>query len=167
MKRVTLFLAACLLMLSTTLSASAETTRQNIEVTAKRTSATETPATFSVDISWTDMTFTYTQKETNTWNPATHSYKTKTKGAWDKKTAQITVTNHSNVDVQVRIVFSSIDGTGVSGSVSNGTKTLAAGTPGDYEGADTMTATLTIRGTPNETVTEEGTVIGTVKITLK
>ena len=76
MKRVALFLAACLLTLSTVLSASAETTRQNIEVTAKRTSATETPATFSVDISWTDMTFTYTQKETNTWNPATHSYKT-------------------------------------------------------------------------------------------
>jgi hypothetical protein len=71
------------------------------------------------------------------------------------------------VDVQVRIVFASIDGTGVSGSVSNVTKTLAVGTPGDYEGADTMTATLTIRGTPNETVTEEGTVIGTVKITLK
>lgn len=167
MKKFLLFPLAWLLVLSTALSASAETTRQNIDVTAKRTSASETPATFSVDISWTDMTFTYTQRETNTWNPSTHSYKTKTKGAWDKKTANITVTNHSNVDVKVRIVFSPVEGTGVSGSVSNGTATLAAGKPGDYAGADTMTATLTIRGTPNETVTEEGTVIGTVKITLK
>ena len=159
-----------ILLLVSCLTISAAATGQNsqsIDVTAKYTTESVAPATYSVDISWTDMTFTYTDTQTHIWNPSDHSYKTTSRGSWDKTKAAITVTNHSNVDVRVKITFEPVDGTGVTGVLKNASRKLKAGEPGNYDGADSMTATLTIKGTPTELVTASGTKIGNIVVSIQ
>ena len=139
---------------------------KEIDVTAKYSSSTNTPNVYSVDIDWSSMTFTYTQKDTKTWNASNHSYDTTTEGEWDKTTATVTVTNHSNVSVNASVEYTAVAGTGVTGTMSNGSATLNAGEEGNYDGADSVTATLTIEGPPNSTVTSDGVTIGTIKVTI-
>ena len=74
---------------------------QSINVIAKRTDTTENNVVYSVDMKWDDMTFTYHEKSTRVWNPTDHTYSEKIIGGWDKNTADILVTNHSNADVKV------------------------------------------------------------------
>lgn len=140
---------------------------REIDVNAKYKTVSKAPAIYSVDLAWSDMTFTYTQEETLTWNAKDHSYKSKSSGKWDKTKGTITVTNHSNVDVQVTITYTPLEDTGITGTLRNGSRKLKAGKEGDYEGADSMTATLTIKGTPTEAVTEKKTKIGSLKITIR
>ena len=73
---------------------------QSINVIAKRTDTTENNVVYSVDMKWDDMTFTYHEKSTRVWNPTDHTYSEKIIGGWDKNTADILVTNHSNADVE-------------------------------------------------------------------
>ena len=94
------------------------------------------------------MTFTYTREDTLTWNAKDHSYQARSSGGWDKTRATITVTNHSNVDVRVTITYTPVENTGITGVLRNATGKLDAGKVGDYDGADSMTATLVISGTP-------------------
>jgi len=112
------------------------------------------------------MTFIYTQHNTNKWNAANHSYSTASHGAWDRNTATITVTNHSNVGVDVKMKYTAVGSTGVKGVLTNASGALAAGETGNYEGADSVTATLTISGTPGSVVTTEGVKVGTIKVTI-
>lgn len=139
---------------------------EEIDVTAKYESSTVTPAVYSVDIQWTGMTFTYSQENTKIWNAANHSYETTSVGSWDKTTATVTVTNHSNANVRVDVSYTAIDGTGIAGSLSNATAVLNAGVEGNYEAADAITTTLTISGTPKDSVTAEGMKVGTIKVTI-
>lgn len=155
------------LISSLTLSAIATDTSQRIDVTAKYTTESFAPATYCVDISWTDMTFTYTDAQTHIWNPSDHSYKSTSRGRWDKTKATVTVTNHSNVDVRVKVAFEPVEGTGVTGVLKNASRKLKAGEAGNYTGADTMTTTLTIRGTPTKLVTATGTNVGSIVISIQ
>lgn len=147
-----------------------ETVGQNgskeIEVNAKYSSSTSTPNVYSVDIAWSSMTFTYTQKDTKNWNAADHSYDTDSEGTWDKTSATITVTNHSNVSVNVDVEYTAVENTGITGTLTNGTAVLNAGAEGSYDSADSVTTTLTISGTPSTTVTAEGVKVGTIKVTI-
>ena len=81
-------------------------------------------------------------------------------------TATVTVTNHSNVSVNVDLTYTAVAGTGVTGRLTNASDTLNAGEEGNYNGADSVTATLTISGTPTSTITSEGVKIGTIKVTI-
>lgn len=137
---------------------------QDIDVTAKTESSTTTPTVYSVDISWDSMTFTYSESGTKTWNPENHTFTTSTSGGWDKTTANVTVTNHSNATVDVAVTYSAVDGTGVTGTITNGTKTLAAGVENAYDAADKLVATLTISGEPTATVTSEGVKVGSITV---
>lgn len=148
-------------------TAAAEVGSREIDVNARYKTLTKAPAVYSVDLEWSDMTFTYTQEETLTWNAKNHSYKSKSSGKWDKTKGTITVTNHSNVDVQVTITYQPLEDTGITGTLRNGSRKLKAGKEGDYEGADSMTATLTIKGKPIETMTDKKTKIGSLKITIR
>ena len=161
--------AVCLVLLLVCMapSASAKTNSQSIDVTAKTASVSVTPVCYSVDIVWSDMTFTYTEENIHTWNASNHSYRTSTRGSWDKTQATITVTNHSNVDVQVKITYTPVEGTGITGVLKSGSAKLKAGSLGEYDNADSMTAKLTIKGTPTDAVTEEGSKIGTVLVTIQ
>ena len=140
---------------------------RDIDVKAKYTVVSTTPASYSVDLQWTDMTFTYTREDTHIWNPLTHTYKTGSRSGWDKTRGSITVTNHSNVDVKVTVAYLPEPDTGIKGILKNASAKLKAGTVGDYKGADRMTATLTVSGTPEKTVTEAGTKVGKLRITIQ
>ena len=139
---------------------------QSIDVTAKTETSSSTETVYSVDITWESMTFTYVESGTKVWDPGTHTYSTTTTGRWDKTEAKVTVTNHSNAEVTATVSYTAVEGTGITGSVANGTKTLAAGVENDYENADSLVATLTISGTPSSTVTEDGIVVGSITVTI-
>lgn len=174
MKKLFVFILALSMVMSMGMTAFAseapETVGQNgskeIDVTAKYTASTDTPNVYSVDIEWSSMTFTYTQKDTKNWNAADHSYDTVSEGEWDKTSATIKVTNHSNVSVNVDVKYTAVENTGVTGALTNATAVLAAGEEGNYNGADSVTTTLTVSGTPNTTVSSEGVKVGTVKVTI-
>lgn len=158
------FLAMALCVLPTD---GAEVGSREIDVNARYQVQTKAPATYSVDLAWSDMTFTYVQEEKLTWNAKDHSYKSRSSGKWENNKGAVTVTNHSNVDIQVEITYTPLDDTGITGTLKNGSRKLKAGKEGDYEGAAKMTATLTVSGKPNEKVTAQGTKIGSLKITIR
>ena len=105
---------------------------REIDVKAKYTVVSTTPASYSVDLQWTDMTFTYTREDTRIWNPLTHTYKTGSRSGWDKTRGSITVTNHSNVDVKVTVAYLPEPDTGVKGILKNASAKLKAGIVGDF-----------------------------------
>lgn len=174
MKKILVMALALALMMSMSITAQAaqdpETVGQNeskeIDVTAKYSASVDTPNVYSVDITWTSMTFTYTRTDTKTWNAADHSYGTTSEGSWDKTSSTVKVTNHSNVSVNVDVEYTAVENTGVSASLTNASAVLQAGEEGNYGGADSVTATLTISGTPNDTVTADGIKVGTIKVTI-
>lgn len=140
---------------------------QNIDVTAKSVVSSTTTDCYSVDIQWTDMTFTYESSESKTWNASDHSYSSTTTSGWDKTEASITVTNHSNVAVEVIITYTPTEGTGVTGTLRSNTASLTAGEEGKYDSAASMTAVLTISGTPTAAVTADGVKIGSITVTVQ
>lgn len=139
---------------------------QSINVIAKRTDTTENNVVYSVDMKWDDMTFTYHEKSTRVWNPTDHTYSEKIIGGWDKNTADILVTNHSNADVKVGFVYKTAGKTDLTATLDVTESTLKAGVENDYEHADNVTSKLTLSGKPNETVSESGSKIGTITITV-
>lgn len=139
---------------------------QNIDVTAKVESSTSSGAVYSVDIEWESMTFTYVESVSKVWNPQTHAYTESTTSGWDKTESKITVTNHSNVSVNVTVEYTPVSGNGVSGTITNGSATLDAGEENKPNDADELVATLTISGTPNDNVTDQGIKVGSVKVTI-
>lgn len=174
MKKLLSILLVLMLLLSlsiTVFAANPETVGKDgskeIDVTAKYQTSISTPEVYSVDIVWSNMTFTYTQSSTKIWNAENHAYSTSSEGAWDKTTATVTVTNHSNVSVDISVAYTPANDTGITGTLTNGTTTLDAGAEGDYAGADSHTATLTISGTPNNAITSDGVKIGTIKVTIE
>lgn len=139
----------------------------NIDVSAKHVAGGSTGTVYSVDIKWTDMTFTYTDETTKTWKPEDHSYETNPGGSWDKTTATVTVTNHSNAGVTATVAYTdNAADDGVSGSFDKTTDTLDAGVEGKYSEADNVVFTLTIEGTPTFAASETAQKIGSIKVTL-
>ncbi|MBU5479842.1 hypothetical protein [Blautia sp. MSJ-19] len=140
---------------------------QSINVIAKCSKyIVENQIVYSVDMKWDDMTFTWCEKSSRVWNPEKHTYSGKVTGSWDKNTANIQVTNHSNAGVRVDFVYKPVGSTNLSGTLSVTEDTLTAGVENDYEHADKVTSRLTISGKPNQTVSETGTRIGTITITV-
>ena len=140
---------------------------KEIDVKAQYSLVSVTPASYSVDLRWTDMTFAYTREDTHIWDPLTHTYRTGSRSGWDRTRGTVTVTNHSNVDVQVTVEYLPEPDTGIKGILKNASARLKAGVVGDYAGADSMTATLTVSGTPEDTVTAAGTKVGRLRITIQ
>lgn len=121
---------------------------------------------YSVDIVWENMNFKYTDSGEKVWNPETHTYSNATEGRWDKTQANITVTNHSNVAVNIVIAYTptSTANTGITGTITKASATLRAGELEKPDEADSMTTTLKISGRPNDSVTKDGVKIGTITI---
>lgn len=154
---------------------------QEIDVTAKY-SAVKEGVVYSVDLVWDDMTFTYKEEGERIWNPADHTYGDTVTGGWDKTTALVKATNHSNTGVNVTFTYTPTEtATGISGSIiddggTDSTMTrlsnteriaqLDAGEENYYGGAAYRIAGLAISGTPNQNVTAEGIQIGTITVTI-
>ncbi len=169
-KTIKMILALATVMSMSTIAFATETVgqngSQNIDVIAKYSDTVTTPDVYSVDIEWEDMTFTYSEAGTMDWNPSTHAYTENVISGWDKESAEVTVTNHSNVAVDVTFAHAPITTYGVTTALSNtdSAVNLAAGVEHDVAGAASTTATLTVSGVPNEDVTETGIVVGTINV---
>ena len=77
------------------------TTGSDITVTGRYQASAESGDVISVDITWDDMTFEYTEGE-KVWNPATHKYD-RMPGTWGKTPKYIRTTNNSNVDLKIKV----------------------------------------------------------------
>ena len=137
-----------------------------IDVTAKYNDNTADSIVYSVDLTWEDMTFTYNESGTRIWNPDTHTYTDTTSAGWDKITAAVTATNHSNAQVTVKFDYTPKGNTGVNASMSKDSFKLTAGVENKPNEAATDNSILTITGTPNNSVTAEGVTVGSITVTI-
>lgn len=142
---------------------------QDINVTAKYNDGATEPTVYSVDLTWEDMTFTYNESDTRIWDPDTHTYTDITSAGWDKVTAAVTATNHSNTAVTVSFTYTPQGNTGVTASMSKLSFILDAGVENYPDDAATNSSLLTIKGDtkPNSSVTAEGVTIGTITVTIE
>ena len=120
---------------------------------------------YSVDIAWTDMSFTYTGAGEGTWDPETHQYSGSSEGAWTASDDSITVTNHSNAAVKATAKFvadSGYESTTMTFGNNEATVATAVGT----EVASAPSATITV--TPGGTLAEsaDGGKIGTITVSI-
>lgn len=121
---------------------------------------------YSVDIAWTDMSFTYTGAGEGTWDPETHQYSGgSSEGAWTASNDSITVTNHSNAAVTATAKFdpdSGYESTTMTFGNNGATVATAVGT----EVASAPSATITV--TPGGTLAESanGGKIGTITVSI-
>lgn len=138
-----------------------------LDVTARVEKYTNVPEVYCVDIMWENLTFTYTERETKEWDYLTHTYKTVSLGkGWDRTEALITVTNHSNAEVFATVEYTRTENNGVTGEITNGSKTLKAGEEGKPGEADSFSAVLKIGGVPSDKVASEGVKIGSITVTI-
>ncbi len=121
---------------------------------------------YSVKIEWGAMLFTYETSGNKKWNPEEHTYNVDADDKWVAEGNTVTVTNHSNVPVDVAFSFTEAAGMGAyQGTMDVTEKKLAAGVENEPENADKVTSTLTLGGPLNRTVTEKST-LGTITVTL-
>ena len=138
------------------------TTKQDVTATYQ-TSSSDSPV-YSIDITWGSMAFIYSVNQ-GTWDPNTHTYKGSS-GSWrcDNNANVITITNHSNADVECKLAFlPSYDS--ITGTLSQTSQTLPTA---ENKSTDTpsltCTSTLTLDG-PLESTTSS-VIVGSVSVTL-
>ena len=120
---------------------------------------------YSVDIAWTDMSFTYTGAGEGTWNPETHQYSGSSEGAWTASNDSITVTNHSNAAVKATASYKAETGY-ESTTMTFGNNEATVATAVGTEVASAPSATITV--TPGGTLAESanGGKIGTITVNI-
>ena len=120
---------------------------------------------YSVDVAWTDLEFTY-DAGTEKWNPAAHDYTTsKNDAAWTNTDGSITVTNHSNADVDVTVAYAKAEGYNVKVDVTNAEFTLESAVGTAVAEADAETVTFAVDTAASTAPTADATV-GTVTVTI-
>lgn len=123
--------------------------------------------TYSVDIEWGAMTFTYKATGDRVWDPETHTYSVTENNGWEVEGNTVKVTNHSNLPVNVAFSFTkeaSVNGT-YTGTMSVESKELAAGVENKPAEAEFIESTLTLDGTLNALQTES-TKLGEITVAL-
>ena len=116
----------------------------------------------SVDVAWGSMSFTYTDADEGEWDPEKHEYKGTNDAAWtcDEGANTITVTNHSNTDVEAQLTFApAVDG--IVGTFDVDTMELTSAVGVAYESADFEVATFTVSG-----AIAESAKLGTITVTV-
>lgn len=125
-----------------------------------------TKDTYSVKIEWGEMTFTYKTSGERTWDPATHTYSVTATDGWEATGNTVTVTNHSNLPVNVAFSFAKTDVNGTyTGTFSTTSQQLAAGVENKPDEADSVQSTLTLDGTLNALQTTS-TKLGDITVSL-
>lgn len=179
MKKMISIVLSLVLMLSMSVTAFAaseinETGSYDKDLTVTATVSTtdnEAPV-YSVNIEWKedDLKFTYNQHTEKKWNADNHdyTYDTTSKSGWDHTTATVTITNHSNKDIKAAVTYTSAGDYGITGVITTNKETnvIKSGVGLTKENADKLVATLTISGTPNESVSNS-TKIGTINIKIE
>lgn len=128
-----------------------------------------TAKVYNVTVAWEDLTFTYNFGSKGTWLPGSHSYDTDgTPANWDKTSATITVTNHSNAAVNTTATFAGGVDTatkfGVTAQISPAVS-LATAEGTAVGSAPSGTYTVSISGTPDNTwAADSNDVVGTITV---
>lgn len=145
-----------------------ETGAQNVTITLN--DQAEDPAkVYYVQVLWESLAFTYTFASNAVWNPENHQYEVDgnaANGTWSDA-ATVTMKNHSNDIVNVTV---SQEDANTSDAVTivlstEDAQDIAAAVPGTrYEDASAVNVTIQPQGVPDVN-TQDGTVIGTVKVT--
>lgn len=115
-----LLTAAMAVLMSTTVYGAEQSdgsTPIEIGVFAQREPEELPDEVISVDVAWENMVFTYGGGTRGTWNSQTHLFEQARENAWSQNTAEITVKNHSNVQVQADFAFQASTG-GILGNFS-------------------------------------------------
>ena len=120
---------------------------------------------YSVDIAWTDMSFTYTGAGEGTWDPETHQYSGSSEGAWTASNDSITVTNHSNAAVKATASYQAETGY-ESTTMTFGNNGATVATAEGTEFAKAPSATITITPTGSLAQTANGGKIGTITVSI-
>ena len=124
-----------------------ETGNVNVTVTDSRRPEAITP-TYNVVVTWGDLNFTY--DITGDWDPENHKYE----GSWNKTSADITVTNHSDAEIKVDASLSGdVTKNSVTASLSNDSFTLDSAVGTTYGDAPNQNITVNIDGNPDTTNT--------------
>lgn len=167
MKKLTSLLLALIMVVSLSTVAFAAETNNGIgdysaEVTGSYVAGTTSSGTiFSVDIDWTDMSFTYHAEKAPVWDPEEHKYSETAKAYWEGE-GTITVTNHSNAKISAVPVYESETGYEDAKMTFSTDKLSVASAEGGSEQAGTITVT------PSGTLpsSANGTKIGTITVTI-
>ena len=129
---------------------------------------------YSVEIVWESMEFTYTAASEGTWNPSTHTFTDKESASWSFANNKITVTNHSNANINTTFSytpitsFSTVSGTFVDvdkKALPNATLALSSAVGSTREEAPSGDAFLSLSGELPSSL-DTRTVCGTVTVTI-
>ena len=170
MKKITTLLAAAALtcaMGTTAFAADQDgvsTGDYNADVKGTYQAGGASATVYSVDITWEDMSFTYTAAGQGTWDPENHSYTGGSEASWSSS-KNITVTNHSNAAVTATAKFeadSGYESTSMEFGNNGATVVTAEGT--QVSAAPSATITVTPGGTLADTA--NGGKIGTITVTI-
>lgn len=170
MKKIFSVIFAGLVMASLSVTAFAQTTTGDDvskDVKAKYVDGVVTPEVCSVDVSWGAMEFTYSESGTKTWNPETHEYAYNTTSGWSANGNNVTVTNHSNKDIDVNVSFNALPeyAEKISGKFDKSSFTLKNAVDSKVDNAPKDTVSLNLSGTIEKTLTDF-TKVGSITVTL-
>ena len=130
---------------------------------------------YNVEITWEQLTFTFTNGDEKVWNPESHTYSDTTADGWSEAKT-ITVNNHSNAEVYAKVVFAENNDLSYTNDATvtitcnmaiDGDKKItlknaaeeAPGAPSGNPGHTLATFTLTPSGEANATNADFGTVV--------
>lgn len=171
MKKITTLLAAAALVctMSTTAFAADQdgvgTGSYNTDVKGTYQAGSSGAVVYSVDIAWTDMSFTYTDAGEGTWDPETHEYNGGADAAWTDSNDSITVTNHSNAPVTATASYAADPDYGsTTMTFGNNGATVATAVDTTVQNAPSATITVTPGGTLAESA--NGGKIGTITVSI-
>lgn len=152
LKKITSVLAAAALVctMSTTAFAADQTGVStgdyNATVSGTYQAGGSSATVYSVDITWEDMSFTYTAAGEGTWDPDTHSYSGGSEASWSGS-KNIAVTNHSNAAVTATAKFEADSGyESTSMEFGNNGATVATAEGTQVSAAPSATITVTPGG---------------------
>lgn len=141
--------------------------QSSIDVKAIYQDSSTSPTVYSVDVSWGAMEFTYVESGTQIWNPQTHEYQPQTYASWTAGGNTVTLTNHSNAQVQADFSYTSVTGMEtVTGTFDNPQMILESAEGKKVEEAPAGTVALSLSGTFPKDMTAFKTV-GTITVSVK
>lgn len=165
MKKLTSLSIVIILMLSLCLTAFAQenvgTGAYNADVTGTYVEGATSETVFSVDIAWTDLSFTYHAEQQPVWNAETHKYSDAIAAYWEG-TGTITVTNHSNAKITATPTYNK--GTGYeSANMTFSTDKLSVASA---ESGAAQVGTITVTPTGSLPANTENQTIGTITLAI-
>lgn len=165
-KIISLALALVMVLsLSATVFAVGNGESSSTDVKATYNSGADAGKIYSVDITWSGMSFTYTDADT-VWDPATHTYVPTSEPYWSEGT--ITVTNHSNDAITATAAYAAEEAyKDIAMTFSAASVTVATADNG-VDGAAGTAVTETITVKPEGALAEgiADVKIGTITITI-